>query len=297
MPTSSLGSLPWTAVVRPLQSRKRQIEDLSGFGHLSRAWFLSHAMESRFAIAGHVRSIWDGDGAVLLDLHSGKYLALNPVGSLVWQGVAAGDSLDAIVGRLAGLFIVPAERLRQDAEALLVQLLARGLVCPRASDGASGAGLAAGAPRAGVPEVGPAGASPPAPSAFPRVSRVSVVWCVVAYIGLITVDTSIKLLGFRTFYAALRRWPVWPWWRRDRAPVGRIAASVDRAAAFYFKRAWCLERSAVTVLLLRLRGLPARLVFGAHRLPFSAHAWVELAGEVINDHPAVRRSFQVLETC
>jgi hypothetical protein len=81
------------------------------------------------------------------------------------------------------------------------------------------------------------------------------------------------------------------------ADTARICEAVDTAAAFYFKRAWCLQRSAAQACLLRTRGLPARLVIGVHRVPFLAHAWVELDGRVVNDDPRVRRFYEAIENC
>jgi hypothetical protein len=59
----------------------------------------------------------------------------------------------------------------------------------------------------------------------------------------------------------------------------------------------CLERSSVLVKMLRRRGLPAHMVIGAQKLPFKAHAWVELDGAIINDRLVSREKFHVLEVC
>lgn len=77
--------------------------------------------------------------------------------------------------------------------------------------------------------------------------------------------------------------------------IGEICSAVDRAAALYFKRAWCLQRSATATFLLRRAGFPAEMVIGVQRMPFAAHAWVELDGEVANDRPGVRETYRVIE--
>ena len=69
---------------------------------------------------------------------------------------------------------------------------------------------------------------------------------------------------------------------------------VGRAAGAYFKRAWCLQRSAACVYLLRRRGFPANLVLGVRTFPFEAHAWAELRGKVLNDSENFVRRFLVL---
>lgn len=76
-----------------------------------------------------------------------------------------------------------------------------------------------------------------------------------------------------------------------------ICRAVDLACVFYFKRVLCLQRSAVTAVLLRRHGWSARMVIGAQLVPFQSHAWVEIHGEVVNDKPYVTDIFQVLDRC
>jgi transglutaminase-like putative cysteine protease len=114
---------------------------------------------------------------------------------------------------------------------------------------------------------------------------------------LATTDLLLLLAPFSVFYQFIRSFPVRQC-DRDPAPVvARTCRTLDRAASCYFKRAWCLQRSAATVLLLRFRGVPAQLVIGVERVPFYAHAWVEVAGRVVNDNPEVTLRCSVLERC
>jgi hypothetical protein len=122
-------------------------------------------------------------------------------------------------------------------------------------------------------------------------AEVAVAWC-----GLLGVDLLLRLAGFRYFLEVVRSCPVLGA-RRDGESCRRITTAVDRAAIHYFKRAWCLQRSATNVCLLRLRGFKAELVIAARKLPFGAHAWVEVGGEVINNNPIVRDRYVVLERC
>ena len=119
----------------------------------------------------------------------------------------------------------------------------------------------------------------------------------VAFSALLFVDGVMKLAGFQRFYRMLRSWPV----RQGRPPdveaVATTCSAVDRAATYYFKRAWCLQRSATAVCLLRLRGVDAKLNIGVQKIPFYAHAWVEVDDEVVNDHPQVQKRYTVLERC
>jgi len=48
-------------------------------------------------------------------------------------------------------------------------------------------------------------------------------------------------------------------------------------------------------LLLRRRGFPAKVVIGVRKIPFLAHAWVELEGQVVGDHDSIRSKFIAME--
>lgn len=65
--------------------------------------------------------------------------------------------------------------------------------------------------------------------------------------------------------------------------VMRATRAVTMAAAFYPRRALCLEQSLVLYVLLRRRGIPADLKVGVQTLPFAAHAWVEVDGIAVNE--------------
>ena len=76
-----------------------------------------------------------------------------------------------------------------------------------------------------------------------------------------------------------------------------ICRAVDIACVFYFKEVLCLQRSAAAVRLLRKQGVAAQLVTGVQQWPFSAHAWTEVAGQVVNDKPQVTAAFTVIDRC
>ena len=120
---------------------------------------------------------------------------------------------------------------------------------------------------------------------------------VAALVALAVVDGVMKLAGFGSFHRIVRSFPALGTAAVSERRIDAICQAVDRAATLYFKRAWCLQRSATTACLLRLRGVPAELVIGARKMPFYAHAWVEVAGRVVNDSPVVQRSYRVMERC
>lgn len=119
---------------------------------------------------------------------------------------------------------------------------------------------------------------------------------VFAFLTLALVDAVIRVAGFKGFHRLVRRWPTRT--RKSRPDAVRSTClAVERAATYYFKRAWCLQRSATAVCLLRLRGVKALLTIGVRKFPFQAHAWVEVEGRVVNDSPGVQQEYTVLERC
>lgn len=79
--------------------------------------------------------------------------------------------------------------------------------------------------------------------------------------------------------------------------VGRICSAVDLACIWYPKPVFCLQRSAAAACLLKRHGVVAQMVIGAQQLPFRAHAWVEVAGRVVNDKPYTPEKYAVLDRC
>ena len=118
-----------------------------------------------------------------------------------------------------------------------------------------------------------------------------------AFLCLVAVDVVLRATSFQRFYSLIRRVRARSRGTVDRETIAALCSSVDRAAVLYFKKAWCLQRSATAVCLLRRRGVPADLVIGIQRLPFYAHAWAELDGEVLNDRPDVQDRYIVIDRC
>jgi hypothetical protein len=117
-----------------------------------------------------------------------------------------------------------------------------------------------------------------------------------AFLGLLAFD----LFGFGKHFARLHRtvsgWPV----ANKVAHLGvtsRVCEAVNYACAWYPKHALCLQRSVVTTCLLRSCGVRAQMVVGAQKLPFKAHAWVEVDGQAINERKNVRAIYGVWERC
>ncbi|MBS1867785.1 MAG: lasso peptide biosynthesis B2 protein [Acidobacteria bacterium] len=116
-----------------------------------------------------------------------------------------------------------------------------------------------------------------------------------AYRELLNLEYPLHRRNFSAIYERVRQTPV-------RTPQTMFAPeqlrhAVDLAAALYFRKVLCLQRSAATVRLLKQHGFAAQLVIGVQQLPFAAHAWVELDGVVFNDKPYMSEIYSVLERC
>jgi len=80
-----------------------------------------------------------------------------------------------------------------------------------------------------------------------------------------------------------------------RASIDKIRSAVDTACIWYWKEVLCLQRSATLACLLRESGVQARLIVGVQQLPFQAHAWIELNGQVVSDKPYMRDLYTVID--
>ena len=76
----------------------------------------------------HATSCEVAGETVILDVTSGQYFALNPVGSAIWQYLQRGCTMSALCEDLRKEYDVTAERCEADVAALLDQLAERGLV-------------------------------------------------------------------------------------------------------------------------------------------------------------------------
>jgi hypothetical protein len=117
-----------------------------------------------------------------------------------------------------------------------------------------------------------------------------------AYWKLLYFDLYLARGNFSALYAQVRKHPL----RRQAArsdAIERVSSAVDLACIWYPKEALCLQRSAATACLLRENCVAAQMVIGAQQMPFKAHAWVEVAGRVVNDKPYTAEMYVVLDRC
>ena len=116
-----------------------------------------------------------------------------------------------------------------------------------------------------------------------------------AYFFLLRFDWYLWRGNFERLYAKVRTFPIGH--SSTGIDTNQIARALDLAAIWYPWRALCLQRSAATVCLLRTHGIPGQLVLGAQKLPFKAHAWVEVNGHVVGDLTYIPEIFAVLDRC
>ena len=107
-----------------------------------------------------------------------------------------------------------------------------------------------------------------------------------AYAALLTTDVELRVLGYKRLLERIERGPatdtVSP--RRLRR-ARRFAGWLEQASHRHAVRARCLHRSLALHAWLRRKGLPSELKIGVRKEngELRAHAWVELAGHVVND--------------
>ncbi len=78
----------------------------------------------------------------------------------------------------------------------------------------------------------------------------------------------------------------------------RISEGVDAGLGVLPIAPTCLRRSIVALRAIQRRSSSAVLVIGVRKDGVStrAHAWLEAEGEVINDHPDIATSYQIIAT-
>ena len=110
---------------------------------------------------------------------------------------------------------------------------------------------------------------------------------------LLCYDARLRVGGFALVRRSLRQ-PA----RRPQADgatgEAEVCRAIEWAVSLYWKPVQCLQRSVVTVRILRKRSLDAKVVVGCRPEPFFSHAWVEVGGRVVYGSPRFRAMLQPL---
>jgi|SRR5882757_8800262 len=120
--------------------------------------------------------------------------------------------------------------------------------------------------------------------------------CIAAFWQLIRFQYYILRGDFALLYQRVREYPLSAS-RPSRELVHRLCAAMDMACIWYPKQVLCLQRSAATACFLRQYGASALMVIGVQKLPFKAHAWVELEGRPVNDKSYTSEMYVALDRC
>jgi Transglutaminase-like superfamily len=113
-----------------------------------------------------------------------------------------------------------------------------------------------------------------------------------ALFTLFAYDVLNALCRFQTLYSMVKDWKV-AGEPDDSDIIDRVCIAINYACVWYPKQALCLQRSFVTTYLLRKHGVSAKMVLGAQKLPFKAHAWVEVDGRAVNERSNVQTTYAV----
>ena len=251
------------------------------------------------------------DGGILLSIAEDRVCRLNGVGALTWmvlEEIPASLTLDEIVLALEQQFAainaegelrydVSREQLRADTTRFLKNMVSMNLLqVTQDSHGQEFYSI-----RDDVTATTSATNRPsldsnqhPVPDFIDEDISLTKRETFSAFIGLLAFDLLLKLAGFQALIKKVESWPTATPRTVDPTICQRVRSMVDRAQTYYPKKAMCLQHSAVVTCLLRRRGVPAEMVLAAQEFPPKAHAWAEVAGEVVNDKDSVRNEYLVL---
>ena len=117
-----------------------------------------------------------------------------------------------------------------------------------------------------------------------------------ALLVLFFYDVLSTVCSFETLYSKVKQWKVA---RRttNADTIDRVCRAVNYACICYPKQVLCLQRSFVSTYLLRRNGVAAQMVLGAQKIPFKAHAWVEVDRRAINERSNVQATYAVWDRC
>jgi hypothetical protein len=87
-------------------------------------------LTDKLSIPTQVMARTVGDETVILDLASGTYFGLDPVGARIWALIGEGKTLAEICTTILDEYEVEREQLEMDVLRLTGELLERGLVAP-----------------------------------------------------------------------------------------------------------------------------------------------------------------------
>lgn len=85
-------------------------------------------LNDKVSIPAEVMSRLVGTETVILDLASGTYFGLDPVGARIWELLAEGKTLAGVCAAMLAEFDVTPEAIERDLLALVAELRDKGLI-------------------------------------------------------------------------------------------------------------------------------------------------------------------------
>jgi hypothetical protein len=118
-----------------------------------------------------------------------------------------------------------------------------------------------------------------------------------AYATLMAYSVLNWFCPFEVTHRTVKKWKVANRRCAVQDTIAAICKAVNFASIWYPLEVRCLQRSFAITYLLRKCGVAAQMVLGAQKLPFRAHAWVEVDGQAINERSDVQSNFSIWERC
>jgi Transglutaminase-like superfamily/Coenzyme PQQ synthesis protein D (PqqD) len=206
-------------------------------------------------------------GVVLLNRATGRWHVLNATAGDLWRSWQAGEDFEEGVAGVASRYPdVSPDRIRADAEHLLNELIARGLLHVTLPDSAAAVTMA----RTAHSRVAIAH-----PARRGRLMRPVAFCCLL--LAVICARLPFRAT-YRLVHALRKGWCRIPLtWER----ACSVVAAIHLAARWYPGRAACLELSLAAVLLAALSCRRLDWCLGAAADPYRFHAWVETGGQPV----------------
>lgn len=242
--------------------------------------------ESVGTISDSVRTVETEDGAVLLDIRRGVCLSLTPVALRIWRMLRREHTFEEIVDGLVSEFQdVARVQIHDDTLEFIADLRSKGLLVSDEQPNS---------PRP-VPKLLALAQQLRRTHVDKRVRAPHALF-LSAMFWLAAFDLLRFGEDFGRIHTFVKTWRV----SSRKAPtdtVNRVCKAINYACSCYPKRVLCLQRSVATTCLLRSYGIEARMVLGAQKFPFKAHAWTEVNGCAINERRDVRKIYLIWEQC
>ncbi len=237
--------------------------------------------------ARSVYLITSKDGGVLFDLDRDEFFKLDPIATKMWTLITGGSDEEDIAGIIAQECGVDRQRVAGDLANLLRSATVLGMTPDCVQHKRESPRIDAQVTHPTCPWYGQ---DPNVPR--PKPTRFAVFR---ALLALAIFDLVLSIKSLKSLCRLVSKWVVTSRSQpHDSATISAICTAVERACVWYPKKAVCLQRSAVTTCLLRSLGFRAAMVVAARVMPMQAHAWVEVDGAVVNDHPKVRTLYAPL---